>query len=67
MSREPPPTFEDDVKSVDLELLAAAMGGSGLPPEEPLLLTYEAGFGYSPDAAVGRTLNHYLLARKVHV
>lgn len=59
--------FQRDLKAVDPKLLAAAMGGGDEPPEEPLLSTYEEGFGYFTDAAVSRTLSQYELVRKVRV
>lgn len=57
--------FEQDLKAVDPKVLADAMGGGDQPPEEPLFSTFEEGFGYFPDAAVGRKLGRYHFARKV--
>jgi hypothetical protein len=58
-------SFQQDVKAIDPEVLAAAMGGREEPPEEPLLSTFDEGFGYHTSVAVGRTMGQYLLARKV--
>ncbi|EDR03874.1 uncharacterized protein LACBIDRAFT_331109 [Laccaria bicolor S238N-H82] len=41
------------------------MGGRAVPPEEPLLSTFEEGFGYITSAAVGLSLNEYQLVRKL--
>ncbi|EDR00175.1 uncharacterized protein LACBIDRAFT_314745 [Laccaria bicolor S238N-H82] len=41
------------------------MGGRAVPPEEPLLSTFEEGFGYITSAAVGRSLNEYQLVCKL--
>ena len=43
------------------------MGGGDQPPEEPLLSSFEEGFGYFTAAAVGRSLTHYEFARKVRM
>jgi hypothetical protein len=58
-------SFQRDIKAIDPEDLAAAMGGREEPPEEPLLSSFEEGFGYHTSAAVGRTLGRYKFARKV--
>ncbi|KAF5358128.1 hypothetical protein D9756_001162 [Leucocoprinus leucothites] len=57
--------FEQDVKAIDPKVLTAAMGGSDQPPEEPMLSTFEEGFGYFTDAAVGRSLMRYVFVRKL--
>jgi serine/threonine-protein kinase SRPK3 len=56
--------FQRDLKAIDPKALADAMGGDQ-PPEEPLLSSYEDGFGYFTAAAVGRSLGQYQFARKV--
>lgn len=56
--------FQQDLKAVDPAALANAMGGDK-PPEEPLLSTFEEGFGYFTAAAVGRLMERYQFARKV--
>lgn len=58
-------SFQQDVKAVDPKVLTTAMGGIDEPPEEPLLSTFEEGFGYFTAAAVGRSLKHYQFVRKV--
>jgi hypothetical protein len=58
-------SFEKDIEAIDPEALAAAMGGREQPPEEPLLSSFEEGFGYHTSAAVGRTMGRYVFARKV--
>ncbi|KDR79389.1 hypothetical protein GALMADRAFT_62926 [Galerina marginata CBS 339.88] len=58
-------SFEEEVKATDPKILAASMGGNDQPPEEPLLATFEEGFGYFTDAAVGRSLKQYHFARKL--
>lgn len=58
-------SFEQEIKAIDPKVLAAAMGGSDQPPEEPLFSTFEEGFGYFTDAAVGRSLKQYEFIRKV--
>ena len=65
-SQEVRPSFPQDVKAIDPEVLAAAMGGSE-PPEEPLFSTFEDGFGYFTDAAVSRSLKQYEFVRKVSI
>ena len=57
--------FQQDLRAIDPKVLADAMGGGDEPPEEPLLSSFEEGFGYFSDAAVGRKLKHYNFARKV--
>lgn len=57
-------SFPQDVKAVDPNVLAAAMGGTE-PPEEPIFSTFEEGFGYFTDAAVSRSLKQYEFVRKV--
>jgi serine/threonine-protein kinase SRPK3 len=57
--------FPQDVKAIDPKVLAAAMGGSDQPPEEPIFSTLEDGFGYFTDAAVSRFLKQYEFVRKV--
>ncbi|EDR00830.1 uncharacterized protein LACBIDRAFT_333731 [Laccaria bicolor S238N-H82] len=59
-------SFPQEVKAIDPKLLTAAMGGRAVPPEEPLLSTFEEGFGYITSAAVRRSLNEYQIVRKVH-
>ena len=59
--------FPQDVKAIDPKVLAVAMGGSDQPPEEPIFSTFEDGFGYFTDAAVGRSLKQYEFVRKVSV
>jgi hypothetical protein len=58
-------SFQQDVKAIDPKALTTAMGGTDKPPEEPLLSTFEEGFGYFTSAAVGRLLKHYEFVRKV--
>jgi len=58
-------SFQEDVKAIDPKVLATAMGGIDEPPEEPLLSTFEEGFGYFTSAAVGRSLKQYEFVRKV--
>lgn len=60
-------SFQQDLKAVDRKALASAMGGGDQPPEEPLFLSFEEGFGYFTAAAVGRSLAHYQFARKVRM
>ena len=60
-------SFQQDVKAIDPKVLAAAMGGNDVPPEEPLLSTFEEGFGYFTAAAVGRSLAQYQFVRKVRM
>jgi serine/threonine-protein kinase SRPK3 len=57
------PSFQQEVKAIDPEVLAAAMGGREEPPEEPLLSTFGEGLGYHTSATVGRTMGQYLFAR----
>ncbi|EDQ99862.1 uncharacterized protein LACBIDRAFT_315201 [Laccaria bicolor S238N-H82] len=57
-------SFQQDVKAIDPKVLAAAMGGD-VPPEEPLLSTFEEGFGYFTCAAVERSLGQYQFVRKL--
>jgi serine/threonine-protein kinase SRPK3 len=64
-SQEAVRSFQQDVRAIDPKVLAAAMGGNDQPPEEPLLSTFEEGFGYFTDAAVGRSLKQYEFVRKV--
>jgi hypothetical protein len=59
--------FQQDLKTIDPEVLSDAMGDSNQPPEEPLLSTFEEGFGYHTAVAVGRSLGRYLFARKVRI
>ena len=59
--------FQQDVKAIDPKVLATAMGGIDEPPEEPLLSTFEEGFGYFTAAAVGRSLKQYEFVRKVRM
>ena len=56
-----------DVKAIDPKVLADAMGGIDQPPEEPIFSTFEDGFGYFTDAAVGRSLKQYEFVRKVSI
>jgi len=58
-------SFLEDVKAIDPKVLATAMGGIDKPPEEPLLSTFEEGFGYFTSTAVGRSLKQYEFVRKV--
>jgi serine/threonine-protein kinase SRPK3 len=58
--------FLAELKAIDPEVLATAMGGNK-PPEEPLLKTFEEGYGYFTGAAVNRHLKHYQFVRKVSV
>lgn len=60
-------SFQRDVKAIDPKVLATAMGGNDEPPEEPLLSTFEEGYGYFTAAAVGRSLKQYEFVRKVRV
>ncbi|KAM6497257.1 Protein kinase-like domain containing protein [Amanita muscaria] len=64
-SQEAVRSFQQDVRAIDPKVLAAAMGGNDHPPEEPLLSTFEEGFGYFTDAAVGRSLKQYEFIRKL--
>lgn len=66
-SQEERSSFPQDVKAVDPKVLAAAMGGSDQPPEEPIFSTFEDGFGYFTDAAVSRTIKQYEFVRKVSI
>jgi hypothetical protein len=59
--------FQQDVKAIHSKVLATAMGGNDVPPEEPLFSTFEEGFGYFTAAAVGRSLKQYEFVRKVRV
>jgi len=59
--------FQQDVRAIDPKVLATAMGGFDEPPEEPLLSTFEEGFGYFTAAAVGRSLKQYEFVRKVRM
>ena len=59
--------FLRDVKATDPKVLVTAMGGVDEPLEEPLLSTFEEGFGYFTAAAVGRSLKHYEFVRKVRM
>lgn len=59
--------FERDIKAIDRKALDTAMGGRDKPPEEPLLSTFEEGFGYSTAAVVGRSLKRYEFVRKVRL
>ena len=61
------PAFQQDVKAIDPKVLSTAMGGIDEPPEEPLLSTFEEGFGYFTAAAVGRSLKQYEFVRKVRM
>ncbi|KXN81041.1 Serine/threonine-protein kinase SRPK [Leucoagaricus sp. SymC.cos] len=63
-SKERTSVFREELKAIDSEVLATAMGGDE-PPEEPLLSTFEEGFGYFTTAAVNRSLNQYQFVRKV--
>ncbi|KXN80718.1 Protein kinase dsk1, partial [Leucoagaricus sp. SymC.cos] len=56
--------FQEELKTIDSEVLATAMGGDE-PPEEPLLSTFEEGFGYFTAAAVNRSLSQYQFVRKL--
>ena len=58
-------SFQQDVKAIDPKVLTTAMGGFDEPPEEPLLSTFEEGFGYFTAAAVKRSLKQYEFVRKV--
>lgn len=58
-------SFQQDVKTIDPKVLAEAMRGTDVPPEENLLSTFEEGFGYFTSAAVGRSLKQYRLVRKL--
>ncbi|KIL69157.1 hypothetical protein M378DRAFT_184402 [Amanita muscaria Koide BX008] len=64
-SQEAVRSFQQEVRAIDPKVLAAAMGGNDQPPEEPLLSTFEEGFGYFTDAAVGRSLKQYEFVRKL--
>jgi len=64
-SQEQQLNFQQDVKAIDPSALATAMGGFDEPPEEPLLSTFEEGFGYFTTAAVGRSLKEFEFVRKV--
>ncbi len=64
-SQEELSAFQQDLKAIDPNVLATAMGGTEEPPEEPLLSTFEEGFGYFTAAAVGRSLKQYEFVRKV--
>ena len=57
--------FRQELKTIDPKTLAATMGNSDAPPEEPLFSSFEEGFGYFSTAAVGRSLVHYEFVRKV--
>lgn len=59
-------TFMEELKVIDPKALATAMGGDE-PREEPLLKTFEEGYGYFTAAAVNRHLKHYQFVRKVSV
>lgn len=59
--------FQQDVKAIHPKVLATSMGGNDVPPEEPLLSTFEEGFGYFTAAAVGRSLKQYEFVRKVRM
>jgi serine/threonine-protein kinase SRPK3 len=58
--------FLEELKAIDPKVLASVMGGDE-PPEEPLLSTFEEGFGYFTAAAVNRSLKQYQFVRKVSV
>jgi hypothetical protein len=65
--QEGAPDFQQELKTIDPKVLDAAMGGPGGPPEEPLLSTFEDGFGYITSAAVRRSLKQYFFVRKVRM
>lgn len=58
-------TFENEVPTLDPAVVSLSMGNRDNPPEEPLLLSLQDGFGYNVAAANGRTLSGFHLVRKV--
>ncbi|EKM77126.1 hypothetical protein AGABI1DRAFT_122191 [Agaricus bisporus var. burnettii JB137-S8] len=54
----------EELKAIDPKVLATTMGGDE-PREEPLLKTFEEGYGYFTTAAVNRHLKHYQFVRKL--
>ncbi|KXN85126.1 Serine/threonine-protein kinase SRPK [Leucoagaricus sp. SymC.cos] len=64
ISQERAFAFREEFKAIDSEVLATAMGGDE-PPEEPLLSTFEEGFGYFTAAAVNSSLRDYQFVRKL--
>jgi serine/threonine-protein kinase SRPK3 len=64
-SQEELSPFQRDVRTIDPKLLTDAMGGGDRPPEEPLLLGIDDGFGYHTTVAPGRALGKYIFVRKV--
>ncbi|KAF9783967.1 kinase-like domain-containing protein [Thelephora terrestris] len=58
------PSFQEELKTIDPKALAEAMGGDR-PPEEPLLSSFQEGFGYFTTVAAGRSLNQYRFVRKL--
>ncbi|KAF7761326.1 hypothetical protein Agabi119p4_10735 [Agaricus bisporus var. burnettii] len=59
-----PLPFLEELKAIDPKVLATAMGGDE-PREEPLLKTFEEGYGYFTAAAVNRRLKQYQFVRKL--
>ncbi|XP_006455847.1 hypothetical protein AGABI2DRAFT_121767 [Agaricus bisporus var. bisporus H97] len=58
-------TFENEVPTLDPAVVSLSMGNRDNPPEEPLLLSLQDGFGYNVAAANGRTLSGFHLVRKL--
>ncbi|XP_006463037.1 hypothetical protein AGABI2DRAFT_119847 [Agaricus bisporus var. bisporus H97] len=56
--------FLAELKAIDPKILATSMGGDE-PREEPLLKTFEEGYGYFTAAAVNRHIRHYQFIRKL--
>ncbi|KXN84497.1 Serine/threonine-protein kinase SRPK, partial [Leucoagaricus sp. SymC.cos] len=54
----------EELKAIDSKVLATAMGSDELP-EEPLLSTFEEGFGCFTAAAVNSSLNQYQFVHKL--
>jgi hypothetical protein len=59
--------FQQDIKAIDPQVLATVMRGIDESAEEPLLSTFEEGFGYFTSAAVGRSLGQYEFVRNVRM
>ena len=60
-------SFQQEIKTISSRTLVIAMGGCNWPPEEPLLSSYEEGFGYFTAAALGYSLKQYRFIRKVRM